>query len=78
MGHRELLWRYLMFFAGVVCSALGIALITLAGRRYGGGRGRGYGDREEYREYRKCGKDGEYGEEPADRRRGRTISGKCI
>lgn len=31
MGHRELLWRYLMFFAGVVCSALGIALITLAG-----------------------------------------------
>ena len=27
MDHRELLWRYLMFFAGVVCSALGIALI---------------------------------------------------
>lgn len=31
MGRHELLGRYLTFFAGVVCSALGIALITLAG-----------------------------------------------
>ena len=31
MDHHGLLGRYLMFFVGVVCSALGIALITLAG-----------------------------------------------
>ena len=31
MDHAPLPRRYLMFFAGVVSSALGIALITLAG-----------------------------------------------
>lgn len=31
MGHHGLLGRYLTFLIGVVCSALGIALITLAG-----------------------------------------------
>ena len=31
MSHTGLLRRYLIFFAGVLCSALGISLITLAG-----------------------------------------------
>lgn len=31
MSHPGLLRRYLIFFAGVLCSALGISLITLAG-----------------------------------------------
>ena len=31
MSHSGLVRRYLLFFAGVLCSALGISLITLAG-----------------------------------------------
>ena len=31
MRHPSLLRRYILFFCGVLCAALGIALITLAG-----------------------------------------------